>query len=57
MPDSSQRMLRVERDVEPKQPYYIHRQDDEPIGFAALRDTWKHDDESSAPLSPQKPMK
>jgi putative SOS response-associated peptidase YedK len=34
------------RDVEPKQPYYIHRQDDEPIGFAGLWETWKDADQA-----------
>jgi putative SOS response-associated peptidase YedK len=33
------------RDVEPKQPYYIHRKDDDPIGFAGLWETWKQGDE------------
>jgi putative SOS response-associated peptidase YedK len=32
------------RDVEPKQPYYIHRQDGEPIGFAGLWEIWKDAD-------------
>jgi putative SOS response-associated peptidase YedK len=34
------------RDVEPKQPYYFHRADDEPIAFAALWETWKGSNES-----------
>jgi putative SOS response-associated peptidase YedK len=33
------------RDVEPKLPYFIHRKDGDPVGFAGLWETWKHDDE------------
>lgn len=34
------------RDVEPKQPHYIHQRDDAPIAFAGLWETWKRDDET-----------
>ena len=32
------------RDVEPKQPYYIHRRNGNPLAFAGLWETWKGSD-------------
>jgi putative SOS response-associated peptidase YedK len=34
-----------QRDVEPKQPYFIHRRDGDPLAFAGLWETWKGPDE------------
>ena len=34
------------RDTEPKTPHFIFKQDDEPIGFAGLWETWKREDET-----------
>jgi putative SOS response-associated peptidase YedK len=34
------------RDVEPKQPYFIHRQDESPLGFAGLWETWQGGEET-----------
>ena len=33
------------RDVDPKQPYFIHRRDGDPLAFAGLWETWKGPDE------------
>lgn len=34
------------RDVESKQPYFIHQRDGSPLAFAGLWETWKRDDET-----------
>jgi putative SOS response-associated peptidase YedK len=34
------------RDVEPKQPYFIHRRDGDPMAFAGLWETWNGPDQT-----------
>ena len=33
-------------DTEPKIPHFIHKPDDEPLGFTGLWETWKHGEET-----------
>jgi putative SOS response-associated peptidase YedK len=46
MANTRQPFLRVERDAEPKQPYYIHKRDGTPMAFAGLWETWKAEDQT-----------
>jgi putative SOS response-associated peptidase YedK len=39
------------REVEPKQPYFIHRQDDKPMAFAGLWETWKGQHQTIEPCA------
>ena len=37
------------RDLEPQQPYYIHRRNSDPLAFAGLWETWKGSDGTIEP--------